>query len=114
MKNTKQKHALIAKGVKLDPYTLKGIFNATRELEDLTDQSSSLIVDEEAITIVQSFNIPMKERSVERQKKFEKLVREVSLRYLFSGKASRIIIERDKDHGRLLIEFRPPTNIFKQ
>lgn len=99
--------------VKLDSYMLKGIFDIVKELEGITGVPSSVLVDKEGVTIEQGFRRPTKEVSeellVERQTKFEKLVREVSTRYLFSGKASRIIIES----GRLLIEFRPPINILK-
>lgn len=100
--------------VKLDYYILKGISDIIKELEGIAGVPSSVLVDKDRITIEQGFRPPTKEvsgdLSAERQEKFEKLVREVSLRYLFTSKASRIIIEKD----RVLIEFRPAHNIYKQ
>jgi len=103
--------------VKVDSSVLEAISNVREQLLKLTGSSSSLIVEEEGVTIEAYFHVPMKEMgeelSAERQKKFEKLVREVSIDYLFPGKARRIIIETERDSGKLLIEFRPPHNILK-
>ncbi|MBS7636743.1 hypothetical protein KEJ37_05350 [Candidatus Bathyarchaeota archaeon] len=99
--------------VRLDYYLLKGISDIIKELEAITGVPSSVLVDRDRITIEQGFRPPTEvsgELSAERQEKFEKLVREISLRYLFTSKASRLIIEKDK----LLIEFCPLTNIYKQ
>lgn len=93
---------------------LKSISDVTKELEGIASVPSSVLVDKERIIIEQGFRAPSKEvteeLSAERQTIFEKLVREVALRYLFTGKASRIIIDKD----RILIEFRPASNIYKQ
>jgi hypothetical protein len=99
--------------VKLDYYMLKGISDIIKELEGITGVPSSVLVNKEGITIEQGFRTPSKEvseeLSAERQTRFENLVREVSIRYLFLGKASRLIVEKD----RMSIEFRPASNIFK-
>ena len=103
--------------MKVDSSVLEAISNVREKLLKLTGSSASLIVDEEAVTIEAGFRVPMKEMgeelSAERQKQFEKLVRAVSIDYLFSGKARHIVIETEREWGKLLIEFRPPHSILK-
>ena len=103
--------------VKVDSSVLEAISDVREKFLKLTGSNSSLIVEDEGVTIEAYFDVPRKEMgeepSAERQKKFEKLVRAMAIDYLFSGKARRIIIETERDSGKLLIEFRPSRNILK-
>jgi tetrahydromethanopterin S-methyltransferase subunit G len=97
--------------VKLDSMELECINKVREQLLKLTNSPPSVIIEEDGLTIEAYFRVPTKETPealvVERQKRFEELLRAISFDYLFSGIAQRITIEVKRDIGLLLIEFRP-------
>ena len=87
---------------------LSALDKIRKKLLKITRSSPWLIVEEEKLTVVIGFKIPTGKEdplSVERYRIFEELLRVVSTDYLFSGGQKRIIIEKERDIGRLLIEF---------
>jgi hypothetical protein len=102
---------------KIDPMVLEAINKIGERLSKLTGSSPSLIIEEEGLTIEAYFKVPTKETgeelSAETRRKFEELLRVVSIDYLFSGKARRITIETERDTGKLLIEFHPIHKIIE-
>jgi hypothetical protein len=106
--------------VSLDSQILEKVDEIRKHLSNIARCSPSLIIEEGKLFIRVPFAIPVKGMAEalleERQKIFDELLRVVSIDYLLSGRASRIIIEIEeerKDIGELLIEFSPIHRILK-